>query len=50
MESSIRFQDVMPTPVSYNNNNTRIFDEDEDIKDLFIEMTKGKKEPSKLKK
>lgn len=49
MESSIHFQDTMTSNVFYNNNN-RIFEEDEDIKDIFFEMSKGKKEQPKAKR
>lgn len=47
MESSIRFQEKYASNANYGN---RIFEEDDDIKDLFAEMTKGMKVQSKGKK
>jgi hypothetical protein len=42
MESSIR-----QTTIHCNSSTSNVVDEDEDLKDLFIEMTKGKQQPSK---
>lgn len=44
MESTIKFQEKYSSNANYG---SKMFEEDDDIKDLFAEMTKGMKSKGK---